>query len=202
MKKKTLIIAISVLLVAVMSVGATLAYFTAMTEPVNNVFTLGSVSAELSEDAWTGDHKIMPGDTEPKDPTITLTTGSEPAWAFITIKITDAAALKTAVGGGDILIGIATNLASGWTLMNTPAIQADDTITYIYGYNTYLELPGSAATTPIFTAITLPGTVDGSPAYTDLVAGFTITAQAYLIQKANVATLAIAYGFVETEFGF
>lgn len=199
MKKKNLIITVSLLLIAVISVGVTLAFFSAQTETVTNIFTLGNVSATISEPAWNGDQKMMPGDTDLKDPTITLGATSEPAWVFIKVTVSDAAALQAAVDADDFLQEIATNLAPGWTKMSSYPTVAGDVATYVYGYNTTLNASGSTA--PIFTAITLPTSVDGTATYASLSNGFTITAQGYAIQAANVADLNAAYALAITQFG-
>ena len=79
MKKRTLLIVLSVVLVAAAAVGATLAYFSA-TQTATNTFTVGNVKIELTEPAWTGDgeevggaaeaFEAYPGEPLAKDPTI------------------------------------------------------------------------------------------------------------------------------------
>ena len=201
MKKRNLIIVVSLLLVAVISVGATLAYFTDQTEPVTNMFTMGTIDATLTEPAWvpTAPHLLMPGDSYLKDPTINITAASQPAWVFMKVTVTDAAALQAAVGAGDLLTGIATALAPGWTLMSSYPSVAGDIATYVYGYNTVVA--AGASTSPIFTKITLPTTVTGVAPYLSLADGFIITATGYAIQSANVADLTAAYALAHTQFG-
>ncbi len=204
MKKRSLIIAISVLLVAVLSVGATLAYFTAQTETVTNMFTMGNISATISEPSWdpTASHLLMPADSYDKDPKITIGATSQPAWVFMKVTVTDAAALQAAVNAvavdTDLLGGIATALMpSPWTSMAVPSVSGD-VKTYIYGYTTTLS--ASQSTSPIFTEITLPTSVDGSSTYASLTDGFTITAQGFAVQAANVDTLAEAYALAQAQF--
>lgn len=89
MKKKILVIALALSLVAVTALGVTLAYFTDTEEAVNT-FTVGNVNIELREPLWNGNtftgdpgytgdknslgmHKaiaIAPGDVIPKDPQV------------------------------------------------------------------------------------------------------------------------------------
>lgn len=199
MKKKNLIIAVSLVLIAVMSAGATLAYFSAKTEPVTNMFTLGNISASISEPNWNPnpDRVMVPGDSYLKDPTITIGASSQPAWVFIKVTVSDAAALLAAVGEGALLPEIASDLASGWTLMTSPAV-AGDTATYVYGYDKIVG--AGASTSPIFTEITLPTSVDGSNTYASLTDGFTIAAQGFAVQAAYVDTLAAAYALAQTQF--
>ncbi len=202
MKKKNLIIALSLMLIAVISVGATLAYFSAQTNTVTNMFTLGSISATLTEPDWDPDaeHLLMPGDSYLKDPTINIGATSQPAWVFIKVTITDAAALQAAVSAGNgILDGIAADLADGWTLMATYPTVADDVATYVYGFNTTVSANGS--TNPLFTEITLPTSVTGVAPFLSLADGFTITATGYAVQAANVADLDAAYALAGSQFG-
>lgn len=92
MKKKL----VTVCLVACMAVtavaGGTLAYFTDKTEEKINTFTVGKVDITLTEEAWDApeaDHKIMPGKTLAKDPTVTVDGESEAAWVFVEVEIGD-----------------------------------------------------------------------------------------------------------------
>ena len=92
MKKKL----VTVCLVACMAVtavaGGTLAYFTDKTEEKINTFPVGKVDITLTEEAWDApeaDHKIMPGKTLAKDPTVTVDGESEAAWVFVEVEIGD-----------------------------------------------------------------------------------------------------------------
>ncbi len=69
--KKTIIIAVSLLMAALLAVGGTLAYFTAKAE-VTNVVTMGNVKIKLTEPNFDGKiGPIVPGAKIVKDPTIT-----------------------------------------------------------------------------------------------------------------------------------
>lgn len=87
MKKKL----VTVCLVACMAVtavaGGTLAYFTD-TKEATNTFTVGDVEITLNEDNWDGENaKLVPHATIKKDPSVTLTSGSENAWVFVELEI-------------------------------------------------------------------------------------------------------------------
>jgi len=93
-KKKLITMLVAVSLIAVVGVGATLAYFTD-TEDVSNVVTMGNVNIALtegnardesitSEGMEFGD--VLPGQTVDKNPTISLETGS--ANAYVRAKVT------------------------------------------------------------------------------------------------------------------
>jgi len=102
MKKKSLItMLVSLSLVAVVGVGATLAYLSDSTQTLNNTFTVGADidislvehvgSATGTEDldgiAFTD---LQPGDVLYKDPTVTVTKGSTASRVFIKVVGIDA----------------------------------------------------------------------------------------------------------------
>ena len=89
MKKKITLVATSVLLVAAMVIGGTLAYFTDTTDTKTTTFTVGNVDIELTEPAWNANesHNLMPGATFAKDPTITVAKDSNDAWVFMKVEM-------------------------------------------------------------------------------------------------------------------
>ena len=89
MKKKLTAVALVVCMLAIMLVGASLAYFTD-TEAKTNTFTMGKVDIVLTEPEWTknnpnGIAKLMPGTVIDKDPTITVAQNSEDAYLFLDV---------------------------------------------------------------------------------------------------------------------
>lgn len=94
MKRKALLISLSVALVALMALGFTLAYFTD-TADATNTFTVGNVDIDLTEESWNpNENKLIPGVTLDKDPTITLLEGSEDAWIIATITVSNWSAVE------------------------------------------------------------------------------------------------------------
>lgn len=89
MKKKILSLCMVFTLAATAVVGGTLAYFTDATEEKENVFTVGNVNIELTENNWdeNQEHNFMPGTKFEKDPTITLAEDSEDSWVFMKIRM-------------------------------------------------------------------------------------------------------------------
>lgn len=89
MKKKLTAICLCVALVAIAVVGASLAYFTDTTEDVQNTFTMGGVKIDLTEPEWNpqDSHKLMPGVTFAKDPTITVEEDSEDSYVFLEMSL-------------------------------------------------------------------------------------------------------------------
>ena len=89
MKKKLTAVALVVCMLAIMLVGASLAYFTD-TDEATNTFTMGKVDIMLTEPEWTknnpnGIAKLMPGTVIDKDPTITVAQNSEDAYLFLDV---------------------------------------------------------------------------------------------------------------------
>lgn len=74
-----------VLVVAVASVGGTIAWLKAETTPVVNTFTVGDINITLTE--TTGEtYKVIPGKDITKDPKVTVLKGSEACWLFVKVE--------------------------------------------------------------------------------------------------------------------
>ena len=86
MKKKLTAVALIVCMLAIMLVGASLAYFTD-TDSAENTFTMGKVDISLSESKWNAEaeHKLMPSTTYDKNPTIEVDSKSEDAYLFLDV---------------------------------------------------------------------------------------------------------------------
>lgn len=87
--KRKIILAVAFVAVAVLAVGATLAYFSA-TQTADNTFTVGNVKIVLSEPAWLSSGSIdgdtvYPGEPLAKDPTVT-NTGENPCVVRIKVE--------------------------------------------------------------------------------------------------------------------
>ena len=83
-RRKALLMAMAVILVAVVSVSMTLTYLTAMTNEKVNSFTASTtgLTGEVLEPGYntTNSSKVNPGDTYYKDPLIVNTTQDESMW--------------------------------------------------------------------------------------------------------------------------
>lgn len=64
-------------------IGGTLAWLTAQSDSVNNVFTPSNISVELTETPR--EYKMVPGHTIAKNPKVIVNTGSEPCWLFVEV---------------------------------------------------------------------------------------------------------------------
>lgn len=96
--RKILVLAVSMMLIVAISIGATYAYLTS-TASVVNTFTVGKVEIDLDEAKTdingvaanmedrvkANKYKLMPGHSYTKDPTVTVKAGSEASWVFIKV---------------------------------------------------------------------------------------------------------------------
>lgn len=103
MKKKTLALLLSLVLVFGVIAGGTLAWLTAKSDTVTNTFTTSDIKVELKETTGTS-YKMIPGYTISKNPKATVLTGSEECYLFVKLE-------KSA--GFDTYLEYA--IASGWT---------------------------------------------------------------------------------------
>ena len=74
-----------VLVVAVASVGGTLAWLKVSTTPVVNTFTVGDINIDLTETTG-NNYKIIPGVDIAKDPKVTVKANSEACWLFVKVE--------------------------------------------------------------------------------------------------------------------
>lgn len=89
--RKILPVLALVLVVAVASVGGTIAWLTATSDTVTNTFTVGDINIELTETKGTlkengeREFKIVPGATVEKDPKAIVKSGSENCYLYVKI---------------------------------------------------------------------------------------------------------------------
>lgn len=97
-KRKTLALALTLCMVAILAIGGSLAYFTDTTGPQVNEFTVGNVNINLTEPAWKGDATLMPGVTYAKDPTITVGDNSQDCYVFLKMDMNKYVSLVNLMG--------------------------------------------------------------------------------------------------------
>ena len=85
MKKRTVVLILAIVLVLGISIGGTVAWLTAVTDPVPNTFTVGNIEIDLDESDDL-DLTMVPGNTITKDPAVTVYGGSEECWLFVEIE--------------------------------------------------------------------------------------------------------------------
>lgn len=130
MKKKSLVsMLIALSLVAVIMIGATLAYLTDTTDNVVNTFTIGKVDIDLTEPSWNPDdaENLEPGAEVAKDPIVT-NTGRNDGYVAITV-----------TGMEDMAkVGFEADVNDGWILVDkdgTPVADWDGKLVDgIYAY--------------------------------------------------------------------
>lgn len=164
-----------VLVVALVSVGGTIAWLTDKTEAVTNTFTVGNIDIALAE--TTSNYKMVPGNTIAKDPTVTVKANSEACYLFV--KIEESSNLKSYIDysvaeGWTALTGVtgvyyrevaATTTDTAFSVLTSDQVTVKDTVT-----KTMMDdLGKTGATQP------------------------TLTFTAYACQKDNVSTAADAW---------
>ena len=88
-------IAVSLMLVAAIAIGGTVAWLVDTTKSVTNTFTFGDINITLTETDAVEDSNgnfekkytdLLPGATVPKDPKVTVEAGSVTCWLFVKIE--------------------------------------------------------------------------------------------------------------------
>lgn len=195
-------------LVAVISIGGTIAWLTDKTDPVTNTFTTANIDIELTEtwntdtdndkenDTWKA--KLIPGTTYAKDPKVTVKAGSEPCWLFI--KVTDTNNKVTGLEGNVLSYSVNTKVwkpltgHDGFYYTKTTTMPEGDTHYYVLagketepynnGYVTVNEDLTKAMEESMRVNKKTP----------------TITVMAAAVQSDNVASVDKAWAKLPTEF--
>ena len=174
-KRKIMLLAMALSVVAILAVGGTLAYFTD-TDAADNVFTVGNVDIDLTEPDWVGEDavepNVYPGQEIEKNPMIT-NNGDNPC--FVRIKITGWDSLIEAKLSAE-LIEYATDGEVG-ELGDEWAWNEDDE--YFY-YTKVLNV--GAETDHLFDTIVLPTDLQNGDAETP----YTIHVSAEAVQAQGV----------------
>nr|MBR4281553.1 SipW-dependent-type signal peptide-containing protein [Clostridia bacterium] len=185
-KRKILLLAALLSMVAILGVGGTLAYFTA-DDAATNTFTVGNVKIDLTEPNWastgSGDApEVYPGEALAKDPTI-KNIGKNPC--FVRVKVEGLDVLGTS---DDMLIHVRTNyvkdaLGENWVL-------------HTDGYYYYTEvLAVGASTSPVFDSIVIPTALtngDGETEYDIDVTAYAVQAQGAKPSFSAVEAMTVA----------
>lgn len=202
-KSKILLLTLCAVALVAASVLGTLAYLTS-TDTVTNTFTVGKVAITLDEakvndkgepisaagttvtnlaDAErvkANSYKLLPGHTYTKDPTVTVLEGSESSYIRMLVTINEQADLDAifAPNGGLQLTAFFGGISSNWTLAKETE-NNNDTRTYEFRYNETVAAPiADVALEPLFTSITVPGTINGDQLKTIEDLQITVVAQA------------------------
>ena len=197
MKKKSILMAaIAVMLVAVLVVGGTLAYFTD-TKSATNTFTMGNVKITLVETivndpqgarVTENTYNVYPGAVVTKDPVV-HNTGKNAAYIRATVNVSNWMNLVAAYypdfketfpndgykAALNLLVG---ELGEGWSVVG---VEAGDTFTigqfdakFILKYDG--KLAADESTTAMFQTVTIPAGIDNANA--DSLSSVKVVAQA------------------------
>lgn len=186
MKKKIVALCLCIALAVVAIGGATLAYFTDQTDAKANVFTVGKVDIDLTEDKWVPNSKMVPGTTIDKNPTITIQDGSEDCWVRMVVTINNARELDAifAPNGADLKDIFVGYNEREWEYFGYTKDETNNTRTYKFGYNSILSNKDNGIkSATLFTGVAVPATVTGTQLNT--LNNFTITVQGEAIQTAD-----------------
>ena len=178
--KALLVVACALLLVAA-SVFGTMAYLTS-TDTVTNTFTVGEVKITLDEAKVDADgkpvtpaervkgnsYKLLPGHTYTKDPTVTVVTGSENSYVRMKVEVENIDQLKAVFTDASYYgtngVFLLQKLVGGWDNAKWASVgyeQSADGKTGTYEFR-YYQKTGPATLEPLFTTITIPGSVDAA----------------------------------------
>lgn len=177
--KRKLIIALALCLALALGIGGTMAYLTATTGSVVNTFTIGNVGLTLEETKGTldadGKHqfKMVPGNTIEKDPTVTVTAGSEDCWLFV--KLVESAKF------GDYLTYAVDTSEGAWTALDGHPGVYYRKVTQSETAQTFAVLANNQVT------------VKDTVVQSDSFVAPTLTISAAAIQQANITDAATAY---------
>ena len=208
MKKKFALMATSLVLVAALAVGGTLAYLTSK-DTVTNTFTVGQVKIKLDEAKTTADgtlvaddarvkansYKLMPGHTYNKDPMVTVLKNSEESYVKMTVTFSHADELDGifAPNGAEMTSIFKGYDSSTWIAKGNTKDDSTNTRTYEFWYNNTVAATTDAdfPLAPLFKQIEVPGTITNEQLAT--INNMTITVNAYAIQADGFANAEAAW---------
>lgn len=207
MKKKTIALALVLVMVFGATLGGTFAYLTS-TDTVTNTFTVGNVQIKLDEAKANPDgtlvanadrvkansYKLLPGHTYNKDPMVTVLKDSESAYIKMTVTFSKAAALDAifAPTGADLTSIFNGYDSANWIYKGNTENTSANTRTYEFWYKETVAAPdGDVALDALFDSITVPGSITNAQLAT--IEGMTITVNAYAIQADGFANAEAAW---------
>lgn len=196
-----------VLVVAVASVGGTIAWLTATTDTVTNTFTTANIDIGLTEtwnakenesstenDTWRA--KLVPGKEYAKDPKVTVNAGSEACWLFVhvaeannTINTNDKVVSYTVRTGEDEWTAVEGHTGFFYRTVNAATAAAGDS---------YYVLTGDTTNPNGFVKINENLTKTQEEAFGANTPTITVTAAA--VQQDGINTVADAWSKLPAQF--
>jgi len=226
-RTKALLLSFSAVLLVVASVLGTMAYLTDK-DAVTNTFTVGQVNLNLDEaDVKTdgsyenghdtrveeNEYHLLPGHTYYKDPTVTVTKGSEDAYVRMIVQVDNIDQLKAALPdtdycAGDVFLleklcvdenGEGTWDPTKWNMYGYTQSQDGKTGYYEFRYYEVVKQDSTKNTVlpDLFTHITVPGTVDNT--HLANLKDVKITVTAHAIQADGFDTADKAWGAFDDQ---
>lgn len=189
-----------VLVVALASIGGTLAWLVDETAPLVNTFTTSDVDIELTEtwnaksdsskqenDIWQG--KLVPGTNLTKDPKVTVKADSEACWLFVKVEEKGWPDVKE-IDGTTLKVNY--SIATDWTQGTGTGEGGNGVPTNVW----YREVNASNADQEFYILTDDKVTVSSTLTKTemnDITDNFTLTFTAYAIQKENISDVKTAW---------
>ena len=207
MKKKTIALALVLVMVFGATLGGTFAYLTSQ-DTVVNTFTVGNVQIKLDEAKANPDgslvpnadrvkannYKLLPGHPYNKDPMVTVLKGSESAYIKMTVTFSKAAELDAIFSpdGANLTSIFKGYDSTNWIAKGNTKDTNANTRTYEFWYKEAVAAPtADVALDALFDSITVPGSITNAQLAT--IEGMTITVNAYAIQADGFTTAADAW---------
>lgn len=202
MLRKVLLTLTLVMVVAMVTVGGTIAWLADKTDDIVNTFTVGDIEITLEEDEGEvdedGNHvfHIVPGVDIPKDPTVTVTDESESCWLFVTVK-EENWPTPTEVVNGETVKKVNYQIEAGWTELEGQNIP---------NTKVYYRTVASDAAVKTFSVlandeVTVSENLSKSEAKEITVAP-KLTFQAYAVQSAEITEPADAWSKAQDEANY
>lgn len=138
-EEKTLALLVALVLVVGCVIGATLAWLTASTNEMKNTFSTSDIEVTLTETEE--DYKMVPGWTIHKDPTATITAGSEECYLFVKLdkspnfdeymacEIADGWTALENVDGVYYRVVNTTDMGTSYSVLKNDQVAVKDTVT-------------------------------------------------------------------------
>ena len=194
MKKSNVLRAAAVAMVAALSIGGALAYFSATTETKNNTFTIvagekeDEVENAIVETVWDSEldqhDELQPGETVNKDPKVQNVTDYD-AYVFLEVSVpTISAKMDGDVAEKYYEIVDLGDINAEWDLIHSEPSSTADPGKYIIAYKTVLE-DGATTTSAAFDDFTVKDFTYVSAA--DAAKSFSIDVSGKMIQSVGYA---------------
>lgn len=198
--KKVAVTVLALVLVLGCAIGGTIAWLTAQTDAVTNTFTVGNITMDLKEHELKADgtlgesevteintYKIVPGATQPKDPFVTIKSGSEKCYVYVLVD--NNLVIDTDVVG-------TYNINADGNVWETVATNGNK---ILYRYNTAVDAAAADQKLQVFTTVTYDGakiTKDNIDNLKDK----TIVIDAFAHQSENITDVTVADAAAKAHF--